>query len=540
MRVKRTVAVLLGLTLVVGSLSATATMEEPTTDVMRVMTLASTAPDWSKGMELWTIQQTAAVADITIKVETFPRDVYQDKLIALLASDDLPDAIDMWHEDQTALINGNGMRGRFLAIDTHLDQMPNVKAALEPYRDQWPLIQADDGHIYTLPTVQEVRTHETWYALLARVDILAEGDPNYLEPRSIDEFFEGLQYLQQRNDGRPILGAEYGALNIFPLSLIFGFEWWADPEVYWDPDAMRYSHATKQPDRVKDFVRLVERMVDAGMVHPDFLTMDGRTYGAHLIDGDFPLHLAASGHIAWLNGEYTERVEATEPQHPWGFILPPPYRGKVQTWHYEPARHLFWGWALNANPGLPLEKLLATWDWTFSPEGRIAWYYGQEGVTFRREPDGQIRLLAWPMDRETGGFDLFYNQIGISNDWQYPKNALTLNLRRAHPDGFDDYQLREAQRFVNFMPHVVPPLTSLTGAERDEASQIAGRVRTAMDEYMAKVLLGRESAEGFDTVVTFAERAGVDRLIQIYDDAHDRFYGTTARRSSFGKGALEN
>lgn len=49
-----------------------------------------------------------------------------------------------------------GSRGRIVAIDNYLDSMPNFKAILEERPDIYETLKSPDGHIYSLPRVEEM------------------------------------------------------------------------------------------------------------------------------------------------------------------------------------------------------------------------------------------------------------------------------------------------------------------------------------------------------------------------------------------------
>ena len=498
-------------------------------DVMSVMVVDEGRPKWSKGMELWTVAKTASIADIIIDIQPIPRDVYQTKYATTVASSSIPDIIQSYHPDMEKMINEYGMKGKFVAVDMVMDKMPNVKKHLTAFKDQWKLIDADDGHIYHLPNIHPYQNHEGWGGLVARVDWLKEAGVDYQNLKSVDDFFNLLLTLQQRqmkeNGIKAILGSRYGALGVFHMAKIFGTQTGYEGPVYWDSEANTYTSAVKHPDNMKDFLRFLERMSDAEMFDPDYLTMPDATWDPSLGEGHWPFCLESEGWISRLNRDVSKALGYSETKHIWGFVIPPPYKGKVQPWRFEGSRHLYYGWTISANPQCPLEKIYKTWDWTYSDEGALAWYMGKEGVTYKVEPSGQIRLLVWPWDAEGGGMKTFYEEVGATHNWMFPTNPYKLNYNMASPDGYDSYPKDQLEIWKQKVPMPGPPVQTFTGDERDETKQIAGAIFTATSELLGKVIIGEATADDYDDVVAFANKNGIDRLLELYNMQHKRFYG---------------
>ena len=116
-------------------------------------TKSALAPDYSE-MEL--VQQWEKDTNIAITWENLPEQVYLEKKNLFLASDDLPDAL--YNTGLTdAEVVQYGSNGTLLPLeDLIAEHAPTLSAILEERPEIRAAITASDGHIYTLPSVEEL------------------------------------------------------------------------------------------------------------------------------------------------------------------------------------------------------------------------------------------------------------------------------------------------------------------------------------------------------------------------------------------------
>jgi putative aldouronate transport system substrate-binding protein len=111
------------------------------------------APDYSE-MEL--VQQWEADTNIAIHWQNLPDQVYQEKKSLMLASDDLPDVLYNTGLSDAEVVQYGG-NGTLLPLEDLIEQhAPTLSAILEARPDIRAALTASDGHIYTLPSVEEL------------------------------------------------------------------------------------------------------------------------------------------------------------------------------------------------------------------------------------------------------------------------------------------------------------------------------------------------------------------------------------------------
>lgn len=165
------------------------------------------APDYSE-MEL--VQQWEADTNIAITWENLPDQVYSERKNLMLASGDLPDVLFNSGLSDAELVQ-NGSNGTLLPLEGLIDDYaPVLSGILDSRPDIRAAITASDGHIYTLPSVEELGILSFPNFLYINTSWLdALGLPM---PTTIDEYRDALEaFATEDPNGN-------GAADEIPLS----------------------------------------------------------------------------------------------------------------------------------------------------------------------------------------------------------------------------------------------------------------------------------------------------------------------------------
>ena len=485
-------------------------------DVLTIMVMAGSTPPWEKGMELWTLQQTGKVADVNIEIIPIPRDVYEVKFNTTLSSGDMPDLIQPNSVSSSEVTWSYGNAGKLLAVNKYLNQLPNLSGYLrqDTWMDQISLLaDPDSENLYIFPDVRDPESGRSNLGLIGRIDWLkAEGiDP--LNIGSVDELLDAFRVMQKKIGG-PIYGSRYGFAALGHLSQIFGIGW---GRVFYDPALGEYSSMFLQSDKAKDFLRFIRVMVDEGMCDPDFLTMPDQEWDGLVKEGKYALIQHDARWVTHLN---MAAVNYAETENPWGFIMPPPYKGKVQSWSKRGNRVVYGGWIPNANPKCPLDKMLKTVDWLgYTKEAQFIWLYGKEGVTYKLV-DGLPKFLGDPNDK--GEFEeLARNQHGITHNFSTLVDDYWGQLT-AFPN-YIPYTGEQRSLWWKHVPLHFDPLTTFSSEEQEKQSELGGAIDTAMNEWGAKFFLGEVGVDDFADLIAQVKKMGLQQLVDIYNSGVKRF-----------------
>jgi putative aldouronate transport system substrate-binding protein len=146
------------------------------------------APDYSE-MEL--VQRWEEDTNIAIEWENLSDQVYQEKKNLMLASGDLPDVLFNTGLTDAEVVD-NGTNGTLLPLeDLIAEHAPTLSTLLDERPDIRAAITASDGHVYTLPSVEELGILPYPNFLFINTAWL---DQLGLEmPRTIDDYHEALR-----------------------------------------------------------------------------------------------------------------------------------------------------------------------------------------------------------------------------------------------------------------------------------------------------------------------------------------------------------
>lgn len=111
------------------------------------------APDYAS-MQL--VQEWQDSTNIVIDWTNLAEQVYQEKKNLLLASGDMPDALFNSGLSDSEIVD-YGSNGTLIPLEQLInDHAPNLEALLDERPDIRAAITASDGHIYSLPSVEEL------------------------------------------------------------------------------------------------------------------------------------------------------------------------------------------------------------------------------------------------------------------------------------------------------------------------------------------------------------------------------------------------
>ena len=157
-------------------------------------TKSALSPDYSE-MEL--VQQWEKDTNIAIDWENLTDQVYAEKKNLMLASDALPDVLFNTGLTDAEVVT-NGSNGTLLPLeDLIAEHAPTLSGILAERPDIRAAITASDGHIYTLPSVEELRilSHPNFlYINRAWLDELGLD-----MPKTISEYRDALRAFKEKD-----------------------------------------------------------------------------------------------------------------------------------------------------------------------------------------------------------------------------------------------------------------------------------------------------------------------------------------------------
>lgn len=430
----------------------------------------------------------------------------------MLIDHDLPDLIRM-----NAIMWGNeyGAKGAFVNVLDYIDQMPNLKKALEANPDVVKYYLAEDGGLYHIPNILEGNT--TPYAFIYREDIFKKHDLTF--PTTRDEFVDVLRKLKElypKSYPFVMRNMEGNMQGLMYLCMGFGTSMALTAATQ---TVMDFDHKTNTwyhgptSEGMKDMVTFLNQLYEEGLLHKSVITLtpaqwveafvkDSNAEGASFIGFDkmdrIPAQLQPEG-------------EALNPEFQLAAAAPIKFNdmGEAATYQEAPSTYNFL-----IPVGDNQDAVMAYVDWLYSEEGILTTNWGKEGETFEKDAEGNLKWLDSLMEETDPQFSRgmglpgFY---GIRNfeaylAWQTEKHKANLELATSHAT-------------LPYRPSLI--YTSSEQNIYDTYSQsLYGYVRGELQAFIT----GERDISEWDAYVTYAEsdKYMFDRLMQIHEDAYVR------------------
>ena len=431
---------------------------------------------------------------------------YLEKKNIAIATGDLPDVFYM--STVAADEDKYGPDGTFIALDELIAKNgPHITKQFAAHPGLKKATTSLDGKVYSLGTACQTATMGSYYMYINKT-ILA--DAGLQKPKTVDEFYEVLKALKAKDPSNtPFVDRDLNAVVTPTLMGWFGVA---------SPDA--------------SYVNVVGGKVSlayASAGYKAYLEFMAKLYKEKLLNSDFftitPEQLVAKikeGKVAFTQQAYQGDWKQYEQIVPFTSSL----QSKPQA--------------------IPVEKYytgsIAITKACKNPDVVIKWF----DIFFRDESE----------ITENGAYgpSLCYGRKG--NDWDYlDAEKKTWDYKFEYPKGENSYLIAIKTRVLGWTPGMIINLANspdpymawvgdnnlnfyypsideacyfsstirFTDAESQKLGIIGTDLKTAIDEYKAKVITGQDTTASWDAYVSKLKSIGMDEFVQIKQTAYDRF-----------------
>ncbi|MDR2657499.1 MAG: hypothetical protein LBB86_06710, partial [Oscillospiraceae bacterium] len=390
---------------------------------------------------------------------------------------------------------------------------PNYKYLRDTYPDIAQDTIQDSGELAVFWQFDYVGT-SPWSGFWVRQDWLDEqGLP---VPVTVDDWTNTLRVFKEKYNAT--LGVQIGALgggggdltdnHTFFSTFGTGFRWFQiDGQIQFGPVTAGFKQA----------VELLASWYAEGLIDPDFASYDWNGYTAKTSDAvSYGVFGSNYGEI----GQMKRTSEALDPD--WKII---PVNGPVLTPGQElHMRNTDFLTRTQYDPITTrakdegLDEIIMQWkDYWYSQEGGDLFSYGVEGVTYEWDENNQ---LVWTWDQH------FDTKDGALDFWtMYP-------LFKLHNGGY----LRDSASYVmeqlvwdciNEWSKITPdwylPMISRTAQESEDYASTYTPLNDYIEEQTGLYITGQQSMDNWDTFVQNIWNMGLQDIIDIQQDALDRY-----------------
>ncbi|WP_135552981.1 extracellular solute-binding protein [Paenibacillus cymbidii] len=446
------------------------------------------------------LREIANKTGVKLQVESIPSTGYNDKKRALIATNNIPDIIQVEKVD----LDEFSKSGIFLAVSDYLDQMPNLQKVITDNPEIKRLYI--DGKLYGFPIAVQNNLQYA-KALLIRTDILQKL--NLAVPTTFDELYAVLKKMKEAYpDSYPFSSRGLGAfLDAFAFGMGGGLG------IYYDPDVKggQYVYGTNKPE-FKKVLTYLNKLYQEKLLDPDFAVLNNQTWGEKNNTGKAFFYYDNNSFAINFN----QALQKDNPQAKFDVI---PYlkndSGKSRGYLY-PRGWLTFNYAISSKVKDPA-AVMKFYDWLYSPEGAEISNFGILGETYEKV-NGEPRVLDSIIAKYKNAADpvrTMQSELGTGYLALSPLVDERPNTQISDPIvmKWSEQLKKDPGAFV--WPGVNPGFTK---EESDKLKEIQSKV-SPIEQDVVKFIMGAKQLGEFDAFAASLDKAGVADIEKIYNDA---------------------
>lgn len=435
-------------------------------------------------------------------------------IVLNLASGEYPDMVmayeGYYNGGLTAMINDE------LAINLmdYADYMPDFLATIDTDPQFRPYFTYSDGGIYFFANITEpnsINLH--WRGMVVRQDFLDKL--NMAVPTTNQEFHDMLvAFKEQLGCETPLCGNWWKALLVTDgfcsteYGLVCGGAYQMDGKYHYGAYEEEY----------RGLMGYLNQLYTEGLLDPNFQTTDEPTSQANLLSGETGAHPTSAARIntIWARSENPE----------FKLVGVGSMNGSDGTTAYFSQTDTLTPVACNAYVTADCkqpELAVALFNWLFTDEGKLISNFGPEGLCWTPDENGNPVFTEYMTRNESGlSLDQMLYTQSMGNR---PKIALGAQSRQrfAMPE---QVQAMENWNQTQVNSYLLPSYSVLDADAATEATALWTDISTYISESTAKFITGEKNLEDdFDAYLAQLKSMGMDRYIEIQQNALDAYYG---------------
>lgn len=432
----------------------------------------------------------------------------------MIASNELPDMIEY---DWTGRSAGSYPGGPEKAIadkvivplnDLIDKHAPNLKKKLQADKELDKMIKTDSGKYYAFPQIRNP-SGLVFRGPIIRKDWLDElGLPM---PTTIDEWETVLKAFKEKKGATAPLSVTYVNGNLEMRDAFIGAYKTSNSFYLDDQGKVKYGPIDPQ---YKDALALLRKWYAEGLFDKDFALTDGKALDTKVLGGQTG---ATVGLLSGGLGRWLDTMKSKDPKFN---VVAAPYptlkKGEKpfighRDFKYAPGGSK----AITASAKNP--ELVVKWlDYAYSEKGGLLYNFGIEGDSYTMDK-GVPKYTDKIMKNEK------YNLQQMVAQYTKPNGPYEADERRS----WNAYKQQDEAPAIwgatDAEKHTIPLFLTPTIEESKELGKIINDVTNYKEEMFVKFVVGKEPLDSYDTYVAQIKKLGIERAVQIYQEALARY-----------------
>jgi putative aldouronate transport system substrate-binding protein len=471
-------------------------------------TKTALAPDYNT---MTVVKNWEKDTNIHVDWQNLPETVFKEKKNLILASGDLPDAF--FNTGLTdAEIATYSASGTLIPLENLIEKnAPNLSKLLAARPDIKAAITSSDGHIYSLPSIEELGLVQFPNEIAINTAWLKKL--NIPMPKNIAEFHDALLAFKTQDAS--------GTGKTIPLSFMPG-SWCGDivdliAALGGVPDNM--DHRIVQDDKViftptqdgyKKAIQTLHQWYQEGLIDPESFSQDDKAY---LAKGKAATENLGS--FVWW--EVPEMVGADRANN---YSLVPVLEGvdgkriASQSNNQEIARGAF---AITGNNKYPA----ATMRWAdnlYDPVQSAQANWGPIGETLQKDASGLLTQMPAPAGTSEGE-----RRQKVAPGGPKANTAENFTTVVAPEPRAAERQKTVNENYKPFAGNDGYPSVALSTEELQQITSIETDTTSLVKQNIAKWIVSGGIEQEWDGYVTQLKNIGVEKMVEVYQQAYDRY-----------------
>ncbi|KQL58584.1 MULTISPECIES: extracellular solute-binding protein [Bacillaceae] len=477
------------------------------------ITLSLMAP--GTGLAEWkdmpTLQEYSEMTNISFEYTTPPMSDFATRLNLAFASGDVADII--YGAGTSNLTPGMevdyGRQGILIPLeDLIAEYAPNIQRLLDENPDIARSITTVDGHIYSLPVINQHPNSSWAVPMWYNGEWLDALDAEV--PTTTDELYDLLVRFRDEDpngngeaDEIPLLDVQMNSTRLAFLGA-FGMKAWGIEEV---DGEVRYAPHT---ENYKEYLTYMNKLFEEGLLDPETFSQSdeqkkakGQENRLGLFPDWFSFFTTGQSEDEAMNNPMFHALSSPITDEPLIPINPGITRGTF---------------AITSNNEYP-EASIRWVDYFYSDEGSEFLDHGPEGYLFERDEDGNKVKLDPPPQ-----FDSAEDYRGtLTPAYGIPTPTLVKRVEGVEVSEFDQFLDAETEEKIGPYGEVPIPLLYLTNEEQEIVNTIEVDLKSYVEQLEARFITGVEPLSNWDKYVDTIESMNIEEYIEIYQVAYDRW-----------------
>lgn len=467
---------------------------------------------WSKNFaDLKFFKDLEAKTNVHINWTMTPDEGWKEKKSLLFAGGDLPDAFYGQAILDDIDVVKYGSQQMLIPLEGLIDKYaPNIKKLLERNNEYKKQLTAPDGHIYSLPNLEEdyPKIHDKVFINKKWLDQL--GMPI---PTTVDEFYNTLKAFKENDLNKNGKQDEIPFTFLYTkkenrLTSMFGPFGIIDPmdHIIVKNDKVLFSAA--QPE-FKEGINYFNKLFKENLVDKEAFTHDMKVYTSKLQSKE-PI---VGAYVGWS-------MSATVGPTNKDYVPLPPLKGKdgKQIWaRYDAnitSRNSF---SITSSCKQP-EVVMRWIDESFEPTTSFQIAQGLLDVTLKKNADGIYEYLPIPSG------STFNEMIHSASPGTNGISAVTTDVWSKVIPNVNIAERRELDKFyAPFGEKEIYPNVSHSAAEFEKMAEIQADLMSYVDQMYAKWMLNGGVDQEWDAYLKKLKDMKLDDLLKIKQDAYNRY-----------------